>query len=67
MIGHVGSTLGKHGVNIATFALGRRDATAGAEAVSLIRVDGDVSESILDPVRQHPAITQAKLIHLGKS
>jgi len=29
-------------------------------------VDGDVSESILDPVRQHPAITQAKLIHLGK-
>src|ERR1700722_9401896 len=66
VIGHVGSTLGKHGVNIATFALGRRDSTPGAEAVSLIRVDGDVSESILDPVRQHPAITQARLIHLGK-
>jgi len=27
VIGHVGSTLGKHGVNIATFALGRRDST----------------------------------------
>src|ERR1700756_4145650 len=67
VIGHVGSTLGKHGVNIATFALGRRDSTPGAEAVSLIRVDGDVSESILDPVRQHPAITQARLIHLGKA
>jgi len=32
--------------------------------VSLIRLDGEVAESILEPVRQHPAITQAKLIHL---
>src|SRR6202140_1070937 len=67
VIGHVGSTLGKHGVNIATFALGRRDSTPGAEAVSLIRVDGDVSQSILEPVRQHPAITEARLIHLGRA
>jgi D-3-phosphoglycerate dehydrogenase len=64
VIGHVGTTLGKHGVNIATFALGRREAKSGAEAVSLIRLDGEVPESILEPVRQHPAITQAKLIHL---
>ena len=64
VIGHVGTTLGKHGVNIATFALGRREAKSGAEAVSLIRLDGEVPESILEPVRQHAAITQAKLIHL---
>ena len=64
VIGHVGTTLGKHGVNIATFALGRREAKSGAEAVSLIRLDGEVPESILEPVRQHVAITQAKLIHL---
>ena len=64
VIGHVGTTLGKHGVNIATFALGRREAKSGAEAVSLIRLDGEVPESILEPVRQHIAITQAKLIHL---
>jgi D-3-phosphoglycerate dehydrogenase len=65
VIGHVGTTLGKHGVNIATFALGRREATRGAEAVSLVRLDGQVSEDILGPIRQHPAITQAKLIRLG--
>ena len=65
VIGHVGMTLGKHGVNIATFALGRREATRGAEAVSLVRVDGKVSEEILGPIRQHPAITEAKLIRLG--
>jgi D-3-phosphoglycerate dehydrogenase / 2-oxoglutarate reductase len=65
VIGYVGTTLGKHGVNIATFALGRREATQGAEAVSLVRVDGSVSDEILTPLKQNPAITQAKLIHLG--
>ncbi|HXY01073.1 MAG TPA: phosphoglycerate dehydrogenase [Candidatus Limnocylindrales bacterium] len=65
VIGHVGTTLGKHGVNIATFALGRREATRGAEAVSLVRLDGKVSEDILAPLKQHPAITQAKLIQIG--
>jgi len=65
VIGHVGTTLGKHGVNIATFALGRREATVGAEAVSLVRLDGKVSEEILGPIREHAAITEAKLIRLG--
>src|SRR5436309_66887 len=65
VIGQVGTTLGKHGVNIATFALGRREANRGAEAVSLVRVDGEVSSAILDPIRAIPAITEAKLLHLG--
>jgi len=65
VIGQVGTTLGKLGVNIATFALGRRDAVRGAEAISLVRVDGDVSASILGPIRAIAAITEAKLLHLG--
>jgi D-3-phosphoglycerate dehydrogenase / 2-oxoglutarate reductase len=64
VIGQVGTTLGKLGVNIATFALGRREASKGAQAVSLVRLDGEVSESILGPIRAIPAITEAKLIHL---
>jgi D-3-phosphoglycerate dehydrogenase len=67
VIGQVGATLGKLGVNIATFALGRREAHRGAEAVSLVRLDGDVSGSVLEPIRGIPAITEAKLLHLGKS
>jgi D-3-phosphoglycerate dehydrogenase len=67
VIGQVGSTLGKLGVNIATFALGRRDASRGAEAVSLVRLDGEVSASILGPIREIPAITEAKLLRLGKA
>src|SRR5713101_3235515 len=64
VIGQIGSTLGKLGVNIATFALGRREAQSGADAVSLVRVDGEVSTSILGPIRAIPAITEAKLLHL---
>jgi len=67
VIGQVGSTLGQLGVNIATFALGRREATRGAEAISLVRLDGEVSASILKPIRNIPAITEAKLLHLGNS
>src|ERR1700676_731391 len=66
VIGHVGSTLGKLGVNIATFELGRGEAGVGAQAVSLVRLDGDISESILGPIRHLSAITEARLIYLAK-
>src|SRR6266481_3897854 len=65
VIGEIGTTLGKLGVNIATFALGRREAQRGADAVSLVRVDGKVSPAILEPIRAIPAITEAKLVQLG--
>ncbi|HXM99751.1 MAG TPA: phosphoglycerate dehydrogenase [Candidatus Dormibacteraeota bacterium] len=67
VIGQVGTTLGKQGVNIATFALGRRNASPGAEAVSLVRLDGDVSSAILEPIRAIPAITEARLIRLNNA
>src|SRR5215813_6390553 len=67
VIGNVGTTLGKLGVNIATFALGRREAIRGAEAAALVRLDGHVPNTILDPIRAIPAITEAKLLHLGTS
>jgi D-3-phosphoglycerate dehydrogenase / 2-oxoglutarate reductase len=66
VIGQVGATLGQLGVNIATFALGRREAAVGAEAVALVRLDGNVPASILDPIRRIRAITEAKLLRLGK-
>jgi D-3-phosphoglycerate dehydrogenase len=67
VIGQVGATLGKLGVNIATFALGRREASRGAEAVSLVRLDGEVPASILEPIRGITAITEARLVRLGKA
>jgi D-3-phosphoglycerate dehydrogenase / 2-oxoglutarate reductase len=64
VIGQVGNTLGRLGVNIATFALGRREATRGAEAVSLVRLDGPVDDSIVGEIRQIKAITEARIFRL---
>lgn len=66
VIGAIGSALGSLGVNIATFALGRRAPTHGAEAVAIVRLDGDVADSVPQRIRQIPSITEARLIRLPK-
>ena len=66
VIGNVGSTLGRLGVNIATFALGRRDASRGAEAVSLVRVDGSLPDSVLAEINLIKAITEARILRLAE-
>ena len=45
VIGYIGGVLGKNGINIATFSLGRRN--AGAEAVSVIETDQPVPDQVL--------------------
>ncbi|MFY9751935.1 MAG: NAD(P)-dependent oxidoreductase, partial [Candidatus Acidiferrales bacterium] len=67
VIGQIGTALGNLGVNIATFALGRREAVHGADAVALVRLDGKVDPAILQPIRAIPSITEARLIHLPET
>jgi D-3-phosphoglycerate dehydrogenase / 2-oxoglutarate reductase len=67
VIGQIGTALGNLGVNIATFALGRRAPVHGADAVALVRLDGDVGESILQTIRAIPSITEARLIRLPET
>jgi len=64
VIGQVGTVLGSRGVNIATFSLGRRAPALGADAVALVRLDGDVSDAILQPILGIASITEARLIRL---
>jgi D-3-phosphoglycerate dehydrogenase len=66
VIGQVGQVLGSRSVNIATFALGRRSAAPGAEALALVRLDGEVSDSVLEPIRAIPAVTEARLVRLPR-
>jgi D-3-phosphoglycerate dehydrogenase len=56
-IGKFGETLSRHGINIATFHLGR--AAAGGDAICLVSVDEDVSEAVLSEVRGLPLVVQA--------
>ncbi|HTV57583.1 MAG TPA: phosphoglycerate dehydrogenase [Verrucomicrobiae bacterium] len=64
VIGQIGTALGSLGVNIATFALGRREPVQGAEAVALVQVDGDIDPSVLQKIREIPSITDVRLIRL---
>lgn len=63
VIGEVGTILGRHGVNIANFALGRRD----KGAVGVVNVDEDGERDVqraLDEILRVPAINEAWLVRL---
>ena len=68
VIGKVGTVLGKHGINIANFSLGRRGSEVAAgsprEAIAVVQVDGSVPEVVVTELRGIPAIQQAKAICL---
>ena len=61
VIGAVGSALGRHGVNIASFALGRDE----RGAVSVLGVDeADTLESAVAEVRKLEAVREAVVVRL---
>ncbi len=59
-IGSLGTILGKHGINIAYFHLGRNE--AGSEAIALVEVDQDVSAEVLAEIGKLPSVKQVKLL-----
>jgi len=66
VIGEVGTILGRHGVNIANFALGRSD----TGAIGVVNVDEDAGasrtlETAVEELRRVPAIREAWVIRLG--
>lgn len=64
VIGQMGTLLGARGINIATFALGRRGAGPGGEALAVVRLDGDVPNEVTQYIREIPAVLEARLIRL---
>jgi D-3-phosphoglycerate dehydrogenase len=56
IIGTLGGTLGKNGVNIANFTLGRSG--PGADAIALLYVDDRVPDPVLDELRATGRFTQ---------
>lgn len=65
VIGKIGTTLGEHGVNIASFALGReRSGAKPAKALAVVQVDAPVSDVALDALTQIEALYEARLVRL---
>jgi D-3-phosphoglycerate dehydrogenase len=62
VIGEVGTILGRHGINIASFALGR--SASGAAAVVRIDSDGGDRTPAIEALRGATAIKEVKLVTL---
>ncbi len=66
VIGHVGTVLGRNGVNIANFSLGRRDEPARPgeplEAIAVVETDGVAPEPVLAQLREHAAVKIARAV-----
>ena len=64
VIGEVGMILGRQGVNIATFALGR----SPTGAVAVVKIDREsadaphVTDEVLDEIRAVPAVQQVAVV-----
>ena len=62
VIGEIGTILGKHGVNIANFALGRE----GRNAVGVVIVDetSPIPEVVLEDLRKVKAVREARIVRV---
>ncbi len=67
IIGGVGMVLGQQGVNIGQMAVGRAGDQPGGDAVGILNLDTEPTPAALDAVRQLPAISSARVIHLPQS
>lgn len=61
VIGHVGTTLGRHGINIGRFQLGRQD----DHAVCLVNIDTPADDAVLAEIKAHPVMLSVRQVHLG--
>jgi D-3-phosphoglycerate dehydrogenase len=62
LIGFIGTTFGRHQVNIAQMNVGRE--TQGGEAIGVVNLDSVPTPEALEQVTQHPDIISATLIKL---
>ncbi len=60
VLGYIGGVIGKNGINVATFSLGRH--RAGGEAVSVIETDQPVPERVFAELLANPAVTFASAV-----
>ncbi|MEM7696972.1 MAG: phosphoglycerate dehydrogenase [Verrucomicrobiota bacterium] len=62
MVGAVGQELGKANINIASMSLSRN--VAGGHALSVLNLDSDVPEAIINQLESIDGITSAKIVQL---
>jgi len=61
VIGNVGTTLGRHGINIGRFQLGRR----GDRALCMVNIDTPADDSVIKDIRSLPNMLSVRQVHLN--
>lgn len=61
VIGNVGTTLGRHNINIGRFQLGRR----GDRAICLVNIDTPANEEVIHDLAKLPNIISVRQVHLA--
>lgn len=62
IVGHIGTLLGKHKVNIASMSLGRDQ--AGGTALTILNLDSAPSEDVIAELQKDPDIAGARVLRL---
>jgi D-3-phosphoglycerate dehydrogenase / 2-oxoglutarate reductase len=62
VIGGIGMTLGKNGINISRMQFGRE--TEGGRAMSVVSVDSTIPDKVMDEVRKLPNVLSVKQIRI---
>ncbi len=65
LIGFIGTTFGRHGVNIAQMNVGREK--PGGHAIGIVNLDGMPPQSAIEEVKANPDILSLSLIDLPKA
>jgi D-3-phosphoglycerate dehydrogenase / 2-oxoglutarate reductase len=62
IVGHLGTILGRHKVNIATMSLGRD--TAGGKALTVLNLDSEPPAAMLEELKKDADISNVKVVRL---
>ena len=62
VIGGIGMTLGKNGINISRMQFGRE--TEGGRAMSVVSVDSSIPDKVMEEIRKLPNVLQVKQIRI---
>lgn len=62
IVGHIGTLMGKHQVNIASMSLSRDN--AGGQALTVLNLDSVPPQSLLEEIQKDPDISNVKVVKL---
>ena len=62
IMGHIGTVLGKRGINIASMTLGRKK--KGGPAITVLNLDQGIDKEVINKIEEFPAIHSVRLVRI---